>query len=74
MDRSQVGRDRGRGILVGTEARDLGVVPIALRAPEKHRLREERLAPYRNEPGGVEVPGVQGPETQGDRARGPGAF
>ena len=72
MDTPQVGRDSGDGILEGAEARELRVVLVTPRAAEKHRLREQGLAPHGDEPGGVEMPGVQCPETQGDRARVPG--
>ena len=41
----------------------LRVPSVAARAPEQHRLREERFAPQGDEAGGVEVAGMDGPET-----------
>jgi hypothetical protein len=47
---------------VRTEALELGVVPIATRAPAKHRLREQSLPPERDQAARVEMARMQRPE------------
>ncbi len=40
--------------------------PVAARPPQEHLLDQQRLAPERHEPPGIEILGMEGPEAHGD--------
>ena len=62
MDDAQVlGHRTDRGIAVA-KAKELGMMPVSFGPAAKNRLRQKRLSPKGNEPGGVEISGMQRPK------------
>jgi hypothetical protein len=63
VDATKILRDRAKGRNLSAESMQLGVMRVSIRATSQYGLRQERLAPQRNEAASVKVLGVHGPKT-----------
>src|SRR5688572_7923965 len=65
MDRGEIQIDRRAWCLVGTEAFELRVLPVALGLAAQHRFREQGFAPQGEQALAIEIARMQAPESHG---------